>query len=85
MFYLCSAIDDDVDDAATDRSVTENTAHEDEEASLVQSAQRSYVYFFYTFDRSPIDVNSSRRPSQKAVYMADTPTRKQKDNVAQRS
>jgi hypothetical protein len=37
-----------------------------------------------TFDRSPVDNISSRKPSQKAAYMADTPTRVRKDHLAQR-
>jgi hypothetical protein len=42
--------------------------------------------FLQTFDRSPDDniSESSRKPSQKAAYMADTPTRVRKDPVARR-
>ena len=34
-----------------------------------------------TSDQSLVDHNSRRRLSQKAAYMADTPTRKRKDPV----
>ena len=44
---------------------------------------RTYT-FFQRLDQSPTNNDYSRRLSQKAAYMADTPTRKRKDHVAQR-
>ena len=35
-------------------------------------------------DQSPVNDDSSRRLSQKAAYMADTPSRKCKDHIGQR-
>ena len=46
LFYLRRVVDDEAGGAA-DQSDTEKTALEGEDASLIESAQRSYVYFLF--------------------------------------
>jgi hypothetical protein len=73
----------DVDDEADKVSLTEGNIVEDEEVYLVENVHRLYVPSLKMLHQSPDDNNTSRRPSQKAVYMAETPMRNRKDNVGQ--
>lgn len=74
LFNLCRAVSVEADKVP----ITEENTLEDEEVSLVGNVQRSCVPVFSKlspFSYSPGHY-SSRRLSQKAAYMADTPTRK---------
>lgn len=46
-------------------------------------SDRTYMSLQW-LDQSPVNDDSSRRLSQKAAYMADTPSRKRKDHIGQR-